>query len=218
MPSTQPNNNCRALFELLLIAVILGLLFFLFRKDRQTDRDISALRAKYNDSVTFYTDKLGIEIARKEAVTMSYNDLKEVDSAKYEELSARYKQLKSLVGSSQIDIRHDTVKLWFASEDFDMPEIGLVEYQDSCLYAGFDFTDSGTYVNYLLASQSITSTILKDKGKIINDVSISSECGKIAQVKTFVFAEPPKKWHQKPLVVGGIGLGVGIIAGIIIAK
>lgn len=217
MPLT---SKSRPILQIIGIIALLLAVFWIFRGERRSyQNDIQALKRTYDDSVAFYIDRLGSVVASKEVVEIEFHQLKELDSAKYTELEARYeKRLRQVAGSSTITIKHDTVKVPQPFRVESTYNLGLIEYKDSCLYAGLNFTDSGTYMNYLIASYDITSTFIQDGGLVKNDISLNTKCGQVAQVKTFVFAPEPKKWFQKPLVVGGVGLGVGTIVGIIIAK
>lgn len=218
MPST--NNRGRTILEIIGIGVIAFAIFGIIRNERKYHQnDIQALKKTYDDSVAYYVDALNNVVASKEVVEIEFHQLKELDSAKYSELQSRYQaRLRQVAGSSTIYIKHDTVKVPYPLVTEGFENLGLIEYQDSCLYAGLNFTDSGAYMDYLIASYEITSTFIQEGDKVKNDISLNTKCGQIAQVKTFVFAPEPKKWFQKPLVVGAIGLVTGTITGIIIAK
>ncbi len=221
MQTPRANTFLRIVVELLVLGCAILIIVAYFNS--KTSKEVSnfeQVKSKYNDSLVYFKDKLGREIATKEVAVIERNNLQYLDSTKYAELTTRYeRRIRQVLGSTTARVEHDTVKVpFYISEDFEYGNLGLIEYSDSCLYAGLNFTDSGAYMNYLIAATEISGTMLQKDGKIVNEVALLTPCGKVGQVKTFIFAPEPKKWFQKPLVVGGIGLGAGIIAGIIIAK
>lgn len=198
------------------LGFVIGYLIVDFFNSNES-KSVDELRAIYYDSISTYKDSLGREVYRKQIAELNYEQLKQIDSVKYQELVDAFgKQIKNIMASTEIKVVHDTVY----SKSVVDTLTGDWTYKDSCLYA-----EGNTLVGmskYLIAPLTIDNMIRKDSNKMFSDVIVKSPCGKVEQIKTFTFFTTPtqtkKEWYEKPLVIGGIGLTTGFVGALLLVR